>query len=231
MSSRFLCFLLIACAPTETGNPPLMASLAFDAHSTDDAIGFDATNTVIVDEIWVDVGPTQFVLEEECAEPQTDLFATELGVEDHVTDMPVRSDFMAEEATYCRVSLPLRVVDTLPAGAPAELMGNTFHLRGSAEGVPFTLVAPGPYDVDLTGALALSEAERGVLVGFDVGAWLGSLDFAGADQVGGEILIDATNNPALLTAFESMLDSGVALYRDAEVDGFIDATPPLLTAE
>lgn len=228
-----LCFLFVlACAPTETGNPPFMASLAFDAHSTDDAVGFDASDTVIVDEIWVDVGPTRFVLDEECADPETDLFADELGVEDHVTDTPVRADFMLEESEYCRVSVPFRVVDALPVGAPPELMGNTLYLRGSAAGVPFTLVAAGPYDIDLTGApLSMSEAERGVLVGFDVGAWLGSLDFGSAEQTGGTILIDAETNTSLLDQLESALRSGVALYRDAEVDGFIDPTPPVLTAE
>lgn len=231
--TRFTCFvLLLACAPTETGNPPFMASLAFDAHSTDDAVGFDASDPVVVDEIWIDVGPTRFVLDEECDAPETELLADALGVEDHVTDAPVRNDFMLEESAYCRVSMPLRVVDALPAGAPPELMGSSLYLRGTADGVPFTLVGPGPYDVDLTGApLPLSEAERGVLIGFDVGAWLGELDFASAEQSGGEIVIDASNNAALLGAFESTMNSGIALYRDVEVDGFIDATPPVLTAE
>ena len=238
MMTRFLAFLrlscafLLSCAPTETGNPPFMASLAFDAHSTDDTVGFDATDRIVVDEIWIDVGPTRFVLDDECASPETDLFAAELGVEDHVTDTAVRTDFMLEEASYCRVSVPLRVVESLPVGAPAELMGNALYLRGSADGVPFTLVSSGPYDIELTGApLPMSEAERGVLVGFDVGAWLGALDFAGAERTGGTIVIDPSNNSSVLAAFEAALTSGVALYRDIEVDGFIDPTPPVLTAD
>ncbi len=222
----------LACAPTETGNPPFTASLAFDAHSTDDNVGFDPSNAVEVQEVWIDVGPSQFVLNEECDAPETDWFANELGVEDHVTDNAVLADFMLESADYCRVSVPLRAVSTLPPGAPAQLMGNSLYVRGSANGVPFTLVGAGPYDIALSGSpLSLSEDERGVLVAFDVGVWLGGLDFSSAEQTGGEILIDASSNATLLGEFETVLASGVALYRDADVDGFLDATPPVFTAE
>lgn len=109
--------------------------------------------------------------------------------------------------TFDRVDLRYVLADEAPfAGASIVIEGvfvtddgsTPFVLRSAFVGRTHVPIAGG-------GIVVTENSVVPVELGFDLAAMLGSLDFASAVVDGGEILVDATHNPALLAAFEAGL--------------------------
>jgi hypothetical protein len=73
-----------------------------------------------------------------------------------------------------------------------------------------------------SGSFELDRQHAQTLVTFDVATWLNGLDWHSATPRDGAIFISESENVPLLRQFESVLASGVSLYRDADGDGKID---------
>jgi hypothetical protein len=230
---------VVACAGgTETGNPSFGADLAYAAYSSNPRTASvrQAAGGAVVSSAWLVLGDVSFVREGGCAAPPagTTPHAPGLGVGNHASGEPVVTAFEMVGGGFCGVDVPLvhAAAGALPSGAPAELTQDTIVLEGTlADGAAFSLRSAATPRVRLTadgGRFEMSASEATVLIGFDVAAWLGGLDWAAATRQGGAVVVSADSNSALLAGFEKNLALGVVLYRDRNADGQLDANPVAL---
>jgi hypothetical protein len=233
--SLALAVSLAGCFGTETGNPPLTAELTFNAHSSaPDRVAIDAPATAFeVEEVWVRLGDVRFLGGDGCAAPPEVLARIgPLTPQDQADANVGRASFDTTERSLCRVEVDLAVGPTVPLNAPAELAEASVVVLGRRpDDVEVVLVYDQPLAIDLEAVgdgVRLEERSAGLLLGFDVAAWFTGLDLSGA-TVGadGRARIDRDTNPALYSAFEGNLASGVELYRDLEQDGVPDEATPL----
>jgi hypothetical protein len=231
---------LVGCTGTETGNP-FSAQLALDAHSSDPtrvAVRVSEGGDV-VEQAWLVLAEIRFVEEAGCADDDGTDFEP-LGAADHAqSGATVQEKTLPNPDVFCGIDVPLLTGDPamLPPGAPAELGGASVLLIGrTAGGAPFrisTAMTPNIRVAAVADAFPMSPAddEVAVLLGFDVAAFLRDVDLSTAvTEVDGSIIIDATHNVALLTAFESALAAGMELYRDVDQDGTRDVPEDVLLA-
>lgn len=215
-------WISLACAPTETGNPSLTTttSASLVAYSSDvSAVALGGQSGLRVDRLWV-------------AYARIDLYDCHSGAAQTVLAGPIADDIAARPPVrrvldtdldaFCRFDIPLEL-----AGSNTTFAGTAMQVEGRrSDDVAFTirstvlrhfLLDAGPSGV------ALGEEAQVLLVAFDVSRWFASVDLDSA-TVGtdGTIHIDATENPALLTAFESALDHSASLHRDDDRDGVVD---------
>ena len=121
--------------------------------------------------------------------------------------------------TFTKVEVELR-----PNGQPHSIVITGSYEATAGGSTPFTLHSAfsGDFEAPLAGG-GLTISEKSVvpiIVSFDLAGMFDGLDFAGATVSGGEILIDDTNNPALLQAFEAQLEDCVGFCGgDHEDDG------------
>jgi hypothetical protein len=74
------------------------------------------------------------------------------------------------------------------------------------------------------GEFVLDNEHANVVIGFDVAHWLRELDWQEATATSNDtVVVSETSNRALLEAFEAALPGGVALFRDGDGDGELDA--------
>lgn len=110
--------------------------------------------------------------------------------------------------TFTKVEVELR-----PNGQPHSIVINGTYEATAGGSTPFTLHSAfsGNFEAPLAnGGITVSEKSMvPIIVSFDLAGMFDGLDFAGATVSGGEILIDETNNPALLQAFEAQLEDCV----------------------
>jgi hypothetical protein len=219
---------------TETGNPSFDAKLSYTAYSSrpsavtvrDPAIG-----RADVSAAWLVLGDVRFERASSCdPEATSNPRAPALGVGNHANNAPASTAFEMNGDDYCGVDVAFVHTDgvSLPAEAPASLVENTVVLEGTApDGTPFTVESEVaellhlPNDI-FGGTFAMSPAMPHMLMVFDVGIWLGSLDWSRATVTSGEIVISATENPSLHQAFVGSLRSGIRVIRDDEGNGQVD---------
>jgi hypothetical protein len=239
------CLLLGGCTGTETGNPSLSGSLGYDAYTTRPSVvallaapdpGADVT---VVDSAWLVLGDVGFVAQSDCSQPaEATAHAPGLGAGDHAATQAPATRFDAEVGRYCGVTLPLMAESTIPTGAPAALAGASILIDGQRPGAQrFRIVSTRQSELFLrsnASGFELTDESSGVLIGFDVASWLGTLDWGAAvANAKGVIEVDSAHNPELLAEFERRLGAGIALYVDRDRDGKLDSdTPtPIATAE
>lgn len=225
-----------ACAGTETGNPSFEGSLGYDAYSSAPrTVALTAGNGdavddgVRVDNAWLVLGDVQLLRDDACAQMQGNgTHVQGLGAGDHVGGQASATPFEASAGRYCGARLPfLHAAGDLPNKAPDSLRDESIVLIGTLpDGRAYELRSALETSVLLRAAASgfeLDAQHPGVLIGFDVAEWLSEMDWSQASALSGRVLIDAEHNDALLSAFERALPHGVALFRDANGDGMLDA--------
>lgn len=228
--------LLTSCGSgTETGNPTLTGALSYTGYSSrPEEIGVRrAASTATIDNAWFDLERVTVSQRGGCGIDGAESFEIPaLGLGDHATGKHNFTTFVGPQAAFCNVELPFAAVSEQTPGAPDRLRGHALLLEGTlADGTPFSLVSDTAPSLLLSAEPGGFELERGrseALIAFDFANWLEDVDFASAKRESGRIMISATENGALLAAFEAKLGSGVALYRDSDGDGVLDAEPELL---
>jgi len=228
-----LCSLSSSCSGgTETGNPPFRAELSYTAYSsTPQLIGVrDPGSKAVVDSAWLDLDTVALVGAGRCGQADPEVLSVPaLGVGDHASGQHNATRFTLAAGEYCALDLPfvLAAEDQIQGGVPADLARHSIMLAGSlADGTPFSLLSAATPTVRLAadaGGFEITAEQAQTLITFDVAVWLADLNWAEATRVGGAISISAADNSALLAQFESNLARGVALYRDADGDGKLDA--------
>jgi hypothetical protein len=160
-----------------------------------------------------------------------------LGAGDHVAGQAPITPFELPAGQYCGARLPfVHAAAALPKGAPDSLRDESIVLVGELpDGRDFELRSALETSVVLraTGAgFELDDARAGLLIGFDVAKWLGEIDWSQLSaQADESVLISAEHNSDSLRRFESALSQGVALFRDADRNGQLDADhTPIATA-
>jgi len=218
---------------TETGNPTFNGALSYTAFSSDPSqVGLPAPGSVaVVENAWLDLDTVSFFAAGSCrtSQPAT-LLVPALGVGDHAAGKHNVTPFELSAGLFCGLDLPFaRAASSDLAGAPAALADHSILIQGAlADGTSFQILSSATPTVHLAAdaqAFALDAAAAQTLIAFDVAAWVANLDFASASRVGESITISAQENPSLLAQFERNLAAGVALYRDQDGDGELDATP------
>jgi hypothetical protein len=225
-----------ACIGTETGNPPLTGEIAVNAHSSDPATAAlrSSEGGITVDGVWLGLSEIHFVDVALCAEAPTGVANVgPLAIANHAAPEVARAELIYDEASYCSVRASLiRQEGELPAGAPAELVGNSFLVTGTnAGGTPFRVIVGPALPLDLAalgGELSLGAGEGYLFLGFDVATWFGDVDLDSA-VVGtdGTITLSTSDNSALFARFEENLVPGFELYFDLDRDGEPDDPTPI----
>jgi hypothetical protein len=245
VSWRGLLFWLLigGCAGTETGNPSFNGSLGYDAYSSQKSVALlarpadDAELVTVVENAWLVLGDVGFVGQSDCAAGDHAEHVPGLGAGDHAATQAPATQFELEAGRYCGLSVPLKVDSALPSGAPPELAGRSILIKGQTrKGAEFRIASSQARELFLRSdpaGLELNEASGGLLIGFDVASWLGSLDLDSATpSADGVLVIDEDDNVALLTAFEQRVRAGVALFADRDRDGELDVgSVPVAKAE
>jgi hypothetical protein len=217
---------------TETGNPTFQAELSYTAYSSAPLlIGLrELGSRAVVDNAWLDLDRVQLLGAGSCADANPPAAsAPALGIGDHAAGQHNATRFALSEGEYCALNLPfvLASQDQIQDGVPDDLARHSIMLAGAlADGTPFTLLSAKTATVRLladAGSFEINAEQPQTLIAFDVAAWLADLDWSAAVRVDGTIRISANDNPALLAQFERQLSRGVALFRDADGDGKLDA--------
>jgi len=217
---------------TETGNPPFQAELSYTAYSSEpESIGVrDPGRQAVVDSAWLDLDAVTLRDASSCAAAAPTVTSVPaLGIGDHAAGQHNATRFSLSGGEYCGLDLPfvLAPAAAIRGAVPPDLEQHSIMLAGAlADGTRFTLLSAATPTVRLVADASrfeISAEHAQTLIAFDVAAWLGDLDWASAVRSGGAIQISADANSALLTQFESRLARGVALYRDADGDGQLDA--------
>jgi hypothetical protein len=234
-----LALWLAGCAGTETGNPPFSGTMGYDAYSSTPAmVALRAADTdpapTQVDSAWLVLGNVSFLGESECEGSGELGHAKGLGAGDHVGSQAPTTRFELPASRLCGVRLPIAGQSEVPDAAPAELGEHSILITGTRDGVPFRIASAVREELLLQADgqdFALDDAQSGVLIGFDVAAWLKDIDLQGADLVEGTLVVDDAHSAKQLAAFEARIARGVALFRDRDEDGLLDdASSPIARA-
>jgi hypothetical protein len=213
---------------TETGNPPIRASLSYAAYSTDPSVRIrEPAETATVASVWLTLADVGFTPGAGCIGNAAPVFrAPGIGVGDHASGAAVTTTFTLEPGAYCGVVLPLSLAGALPADAPATLLGASVLVTGTlADATPFEIQSRSTRGFSLhpdAGSFVLEAEQADTLLGFDVSAWLAGIDWASAESGADGIVISTERNPELLARFEANLPLGVRLFRDRDGDGRLD---------
>jgi len=234
--SLLLGLALAGCAGgTETGNPSLTGQLSYSGVSSDPAaIGVRRGGGVAtVKNAWFALDQVTVSSAGDCGVKGGSGFSVSaLGIGDHAAGVHNATDFEATAGAFCSVDLPFVPVAIDDTKAPAELRGHGIVVAGElADGTPFLVESDQAPLVRLQGAangFELSAAAPNALLAFDFATWLADVDWAAASVDGGRISVSEGSNSELLRKFEGQLAAGVALYRDSDGDGVLDAPPVLL---
>jgi hypothetical protein len=227
---------LAGCAGgTETGNPSLTGQLSYSGiSSAPTKIGVRSGGGVAnVKNAWFALGEVTVSSAGDCGVTGNRAFSVRaLGIGDHAAGVHNATDFEGAAGAFCSVELPFQSVAADDTKAPAELRGHGIVVAGElADGTPFLLSSDQAPLVRLQGeanGFEFSAQAPNALIAFDFATWLKGVDWAAATVDAGRISVDAGSNTDILRDFESQLAAGVALYRDSDGDGVLDAAPVLL---
>ena len=205
----------LACAPTETGNPPLgSVQLGLTAFSTspDVAAVKSAQGGLVVDQLRVNAVALSLL---PCASssPALDAPADNYDVIASGDANELRGD-----VRLCGARLELGPSDA-PPGAAIFVHG----LR--TDGTPFEVVSTAARTLELRAPPGASFGAHPLLLAFDIGVWFSTIDVHGAHAgPDGVARLDATLNPTLLATFDAQTSLSVALYADENENGKLDDT-------
>jgi hypothetical protein len=226
------CMLVLDCTATETGNPVAEQHVALTARTSQDDITVGspgATPHTRVKQAWIVLGDIRFVAASSCAiEPDKVDIAGPVTVE--LVWKPKSIDFAVEDVDYCRVVFPLRRAKAPLGEAPPELEGYSIYVSGErADKTPFQLRSRLTSEADIRApagkSFRIKSATSALIIGFDLGMWLRDIDLDSLQTpMDGTILIDDAHEQDSLAIFEQHVDKAMALFRDQNHDGALDAT-------
>jgi hypothetical protein len=236
-----LALWLWGCAGTETGNPSFVGTLGYDAYSSAPAqvalrSSADAEAAPVqVWTAWLVLGDVSFLPEGACDGRDTLGHAEGLGAGDHVGTQAPATTFELLGSQLCGVQLPFEGKAEVPESAPAELAGHSILITGIRAGERFRIASTANMTVTLRAdakGFELDSTHTGLVIGFDIGAWLETFDWTGVFPAqNGELVLDE-QNPAKLAEFEALVARGIALFRDRHGDGRLDEnSAPIAHAE
>lgn len=223
--------LLGACVGTETGNPTFTGQLSYNTFSTQPAVAAlrASEGGIQVDSAWLVLGDVSFVSESQCDRPElAPVHAHGLGAGDHARPVAPSTPFELGSGRYCALRLPfLRSDGPTTPDVPVELAGHSILIE---------LTLPDGTDAriesDFEGAVSLAALSDGfdmdaqhadLLVAFDVATWLDGIGLDQAQGSEGVFVVNATEHSDVLAAFEARLAAGIALYRDPQESGQVEA--------
>lgn len=224
---------LCACVGgTETGNPSVPIVIPLELRSSEpSAVAIRSGDaSAVLKEAWVAIGTPVFLEAGECGnledmgKPGPTLVAADLAQPDARIELDVRPQ------RYCGMWVPMQQHTPraeLPDGAPAELASGSFVLKGARDdGTPFVLAHPEQDEIEVVaedGTFEVSETGPGLLLAFDVAAWMRGIDLATAElNAEGEIRIDHEANSALHEIFDANHECSLELYLDENENGELD---------
>lgn len=227
---------LSGCAGgTETGNPSLTGQLSYTGVSSAPAdIGVRSGGGVAtVNNAWFALDKVTVSGAGDCGVEQSHAFSVAaLGIGDHAAGVHNATRFEAAAGSFCSVELPFLPVADDDSQAPPALRGHAIVLEGAlADDTPFVIesdLAPLVRLQGMPNGFALSAKAADALIAFDFATWLADVDWTAASVESDGIHVSESSNVELLREFEGQLAAGVALYRDSDGDGVLDAAPELL---
>ena len=228
---------VISCAGTETGNPVVSKSISLHVHSSrPDVVAVSSTTQgTVIDEAWVAFGNFAFLRSGQCGHIDSFMHEGPAVIVADLAGSKLHIEVPVEPRAYCGIVAPLENANTaLPKGAPAALRDHSIVVLGHrADGVAFTLAYPQLDELELVppsdpSFLVRSDGPPLLLV-FDAATWMEGLDLGRATlATDGSILVDETNNLALLLSFENHIDCSLDLYSDADRSGDLSSDDPLV---
>jgi hypothetical protein len=235
--------VLAGCSVTETGNPPLDATMTVTGRSTEPLIASIRSDggRVRVDAAWVVLGDVRFVMADVCDAPEAghvDVPGPTFA--DVTAPAPFVVRFELAPDAYCRVRVPLaRALDPLPSGPPAAILDRAILVEGRRDdGVPFSVASRVTPEIDVrsrTAPFRLDDGGRSLHLAFDVARWFDGVDLDAAVIGGdGRIRVEDGTNDEILDAIESNAEESIELFRDDDADGTLDDdedVEPLADAE
>ncbi len=121
--------------------------------------------------------------------------------------------------TFKKVDFTFKINTAPPFNGKAILLSGVFTPNTGAA-VPFTLKSEFSKTIQSkiagNGITVANNSTVPVKVIFDLAGWFNTVDFSGAQLSNGEIVIDSTNNTALLTAFETNLAQYVEVEKESD---------------
>lgn len=220
---------VVGCGPqggTDVGNG---ATVVLDLEGFEQAPAvqpqaLDLVDGTRIDGLWMVVDRVRFRPGADCAgeDPESDVDGPLVADLIGGGFVGGRVSFSVPAGPFCRLRVGFhRLEEAVPAGAPAELAGQSILVRGArADGVPFTVASELGEELELKargGAFTLPEGESPLVLGYEVGSWIAALDLGGLS--GPTILIDKNGDTVRLEAFEAAVKDSAELFKDEDGDG------------
>ena len=200
---------LAGCFGTDTGNPPVTATLS--ARSGEPRVVISpSVAEVVIDEGWVSIRDARYVLGSACDHASDSVVVDLAG--DIVRGVPTR----LPEGAICGLHVSPGPAAALPLGAPEAFRDHTLLVRGTrSDGSPFELVSGETTGIDIVSTTddVVLAMDGHVLLAFDVARWLAGVDLDA-------IPLDMDGVARLGPGASSVgLGGSIALYRDVDRDG------------
>ena len=214
VSIMCLVFGAVGCFGTDTGNPPVAASLL--VRSSDPMVVVaPASAEVVIERAWISIGDVRAVLGDACDHVSASYDTDVVG---EVIDGIVLTGLPAGRT--CGVHLVPAVVLEVPVAAPEGLLDRSFFVEGRlADGTPFELSTEHAAGLDVIASSGFDLVEgAGVLVVFDVARWVAGLDLASI-PIGADGVARVGPGTPDIAAFGAGFVGSVELYLDAGGDG------------
>lgn len=222
MTMRLLvaCLLVFAsgaCAPTETGNPSIRATLRLVGRSSDPSVVAPGSSRggIGVLELWISLDRATL---------------RSCNGEEHSVDGRLAADLVTGEhelsvptGTFCNLDLDL--APSADQVDPEVLAGRSAVTSGErSDGVPFVLATETPLQIALAADSSfVIEQDELLFLSFDLAVWLNGVDLdSAAPGADGTITIDEASNPTLLDHFVAQAPAAASLEYDADHDHVLD---------
>lgn len=226
-----------SCTGTEVGNPvaePVSVSLTARSSSQDVALAWDGhqdagSASIVIDELWVSLGDARFVIDEDCSAKRDTRIVIDGPFVTDLAEGPAALAQRLPEGNYCSVRVSLERAAAGDAGFPTELTGHSVLLHGQrSDGTPVVIRSRDKPDFVLRGrseAFRVEDAHNALFLAFDAAAWLEGVGIESATpNAAGEILIEPGSDDARLRTFETNLKRSLALFKDGDRDGALEAS-------
>lgn len=228
----FVGFAMVSCGPkggTDVGNGATVRAniVGYEKAPASSQKALVLASGVEVDVFWVVMGNLRLRQGASCSGGDNELdiagpFAADLAGAGIVGELP---EFETGAGDYCRFRMEFQSETSLPEGLPKELEGYSMLVQGKrADGVPFEIRSKENSELRLDAkneTFSLEDGENPLLVAFDLGTILGSIDLAGLS--GDPILIDDDNNTDALRSFEAAVKRESRLFRDEDDSGSLSS--------
>lgn len=205
---------------TEVGNP--IVDVGFAAYRLSSS-NVRAAGRIDVDAAWLAFRELKLRPSDNCEERAQLEVTGPLAVDLLGPIPPPLRDLETPAGGYCRIELRWHKVSTPIAGAPAELDGVAVYVSGTRrDGKRFIIRSERNDALELRargGAFQLDTSISGLIVGFDMQAWLSGVDLDGAVVGAGDVIrVEQGQNEAQLTRFEQNVAASAKLFEDQDGD-------------